>query len=89
MKNYQCIVTGKVQGVFYRKTVAQNASKEYFNGYVKNLPNKSVEACVSCEEERFEEFLNILRNGSSMSMVKDIQITNIDEVFTDGFEIRY
>ncbi len=87
MKNYRCIVTGIVQGVFYRKTVAQNA--KHFNGYVKNLPDKSVEACVTCEEEQFQEFLQILRKGSSMSMVEDIQISNIDEVFTNGFVIRY
>ena len=87
MKNYRCVVIGRVQGVFYRKTIARNAKQ--FNGYVKNLPDKSVEACVSCDEEKFEEFLNILRKGSSMSMVEDIQVTHIDEVFTDGFEIRY
>ena len=88
MKSYRCIISGKVQGVYYRKNVSQNALQENFKGYVKNLPNGDVEACVECEENQFESFLKILHKGSPNSRVDDIEITTTNESFTN-FEIRY
>ena len=89
MKNYKFIVTGLVQGVYYRKSVKEACQKAGFNGYVKNLTNGDVEACVTCEEELLKKFLKILKSGSSSSIVKDITVSQIDNVFSGGFEIRY
>lgn len=88
MNNYRCIVSGKVQGVYFRKNVEANALKANFNGYVKNLKDGTVEACVSCEKEKLKEFLNILQKGSPNSRVDNIDVELIDEEFTQ-FEIRY
>lgn len=88
MKSYRCIVTGIVQGVYYRKNVETSALKAHFNGYVKNLSDGTVEACVTCEDERLNEFLDILQQGSPNSRVDDISVALIDEQFL-GFEIRY
>lgn len=88
MNSYRCIVSGKVQGVYYRKNIAKNASKENFKGYVKNLPNGDVEACVECEKEELERFIEILKQGSPASRVDNIDIMVIDELF-NKFEIRY
>lgn len=41
--NYQCIFSGKVQGVFYRSHIQEMASDTGFNGFVRNLPNADVE----------------------------------------------
>ncbi len=87
MKSYKFIITGRVQGVFYRKTIASNALK--FNGYVKNLPNGDVEACITCKEVDKEQFIPILKQGSSNSIVDNITQTLIDEVFNNGFKIIY
>lgn len=89
MKSYQCIVSGKVQGVYYRKFVSQNASKAGFFGFVKNLPNGTVQANVTCDESRIEEFKNILQNGSPYSSVDSIKMNVIDEVYTNDFRIDY
>jgi len=89
MQNYKFIVAGRVQGVFYRKTVYENSTKENFYGYVKNLPNGNVEACVTCEEDDVEEFIDILKKGSKSSVVQSIEKLPCDEVFNNGFEIRY
>ena len=88
MNSYRCIVSGKVQGVYYRKNVSINASKENFKGYVKNLPNGDVEACVECEKDKLERFIKILKQGSPASQVNNIDISTIDESF-NKFEIRY
>ncbi|WP_455755942.1 acylphosphatase [Sulfurimonas sp.] len=89
MQNYRFIVNGRVQGVFYRKTVYENSTKENFCGYVKNLPDGNVEACVSCEENDVDRFIDILKKGSKNSVVKTIEKYPCDEVFSSQFEIRY
>ncbi len=87
MKNYKFIISGKVQKVSYRIYTSNNASS--FNGYVKNLPNGDVEACVTCNETDLNNFINILKQGSPNSRVDNIAQIEIDDIFTNGFEIRY
>lgn len=89
MNNYRFIISGRVQGVFYRKNVHENSLKENFSGYVKNLLNGSVEACVTCDEEDINRFVEILKKGSPNCIVHKIEMDSCDETFNDGFEIRY
>lgn len=88
MQSYRCIVSGLVQGVYYRKNVSERAFKENFKGYVKNLPNGEVEACVQCTQDRFQKFLEILEDGSPNSRVDNIEVSKNDATYT-SFEIRY
>ena len=86
--NYQCIVKGKVQGVFYRSHIQEMASDAGFNGYVRNLPNGDVEACVTINDEKeLNNFLAILHQGSPYSRVDNIHTQQIDTVFNHGFVI--
>jgi acylphosphatase len=93
METYHFIITGRVQGVFYRKTIQQMGSLGHIRGYVKNLKDGSVEVVADLYEDQLEEFLMVLRNGSPISDVKDVTYTTIlveeDELLYDGFEIRY
>jgi len=89
MKSYKFIIKGKVQGVYYRKFVSQNAKKFGFYGYVKNLKNGDVEACVTTNEANLEKFINILKQGSPYSEVNEIIQSDCKENFTNSFEIRY
>ena len=89
MQNYKFIVKGRVQGVFYRKIICENALKENFKGYVKNLPDGTVEAAVSCIEGEVDNFMKILKKGSSNSIVDDIETLSCDKSFHKDFEIRY
>ena len=89
MKSYRFKVSGKVQGVFYRKNVYNNSLAKDFSGYVKNLPDGSVEACVTCSEKDIDTFIDILKKGSPKSIVEDIKKLPCDEIFSGYFEIRY
>ncbi len=88
MHSYRCLISGKVQGVYYRKNIEKNALKHKFKGYIKNLSNGIVEACVECKQEEFEKFLEILKEGSPDSRVENIEVSKNDERFST-FEIRY
>lgn len=89
MKSYKFIVSGHVQGVYYRKSVHKNAFSAGFRGYIKNLADGTVEACVTCKNKNLDEFLSILRAGSTSSIVSEIKKIDINEVFRKDFEIKY
>ncbi|QFR50047.1 acylphosphatase [Sulfurimonas lithotrophica] len=89
MQSYKFIVIGRVQGVYYRANIQKNAAATGFSGYVKNLSDGNVEVCVTCDELRLEEFKEILKKGSPNSVVNELHTQKCDEVFKNGFEIRY
>jgi len=91
MKWYRFIIFGRVQGVYYRKSVSQAMMKKQFKGYIKNLPDGTVEVVAEVFDDEFDTFMSILKEGSPLSSVEDIQYEIIDDAqfATDGFEIRY
>ena len=91
MEWYRFIVFGKVQGVYYRKSVSQALMKKQFKGYILNLPDGTVEVVAEVFDDDFDTFMHILKEGSPLSTVEEVNYYIIDdaEFNTDGFEIRY
>ena len=91
MEWYKFIIFGKVQGVFYRKAVSQAMMKKQYKGYIQNLDDGTVEMVAEVFDDDFDTFMGILKEGSLLSTVEEIQyeIINDAEFMTDGFEIRY
>jgi acylphosphatase len=88
MKNYTFKITGKVQGVYYRVNIQKKALSTGYSGYVKNLPDSSVEAGVTCHSSKLEHFINLLKQGSQFSEVDAVEMQESEELFTGDFEIR-
>lgn len=90
MEVYKFIIVGKVQGVYYRKFVAQSAMRKQLEGYIKNLSDGTVEVVVVLFDEDVEMFKKILQDGSPASRVEHIEmkILEEDDLIYDGFEIR-
>ena len=91
MQWYRFIISGRVQGVFYRKSVSQALMKKQFKGYIQNLSDGTVEVVAEVFDDDFEIFIQILKKGSTLSAVEEVKYEIIDdaEFNTDGFEIRY
>lgn len=91
MEWYRFIVKGRVQGVFYRKSVSQEMMKKQFKGYIQNLDDGTVEVVAEIYDEDFDRFVHILKEGSPLSSVEDVihEIIEDAEFRADGFEIRY
>ncbi|MBN2722325.1 MAG: acylphosphatase [Campylobacterales bacterium] len=89
MKLYRFIVSGKVQGVFYRKSVSQNAMMAGYRGSVKNLCDGTVEVYAELLDDEISGFLELLREGSRLSEVSDIIYDAIsgEKLEYDGFVI--
>lgn len=68
-KTIHVIVEGKVQGVFFRAYTRDEAVRLGLVGWVRNLPDGSVETLISGEEHNVERMLEWLQTGSPMSEV--------------------
>ena len=90
MHTYRFYISGKVQGVAYRKSIQQIAAYGQIQGYVKNLKDGRVEAVAFLYDDQLDDFINILKNGSPLSKVEEVthEILSKDDLLYDGFEIR-
>jgi len=51
------IISGTVQGVFYRKFVKDKADDLNLNGFVRNIENGKVEAVLEGDSEKIKEMI--------------------------------
>ena len=69
------IVSGNVQGVFFRATVKKIAEDFAVCGFVKNLENGDVFIAVQGEKETLYAFLDVIRRNPGSAIIKSIDIT--------------
>ena len=69
----EVIVSGKVQGVFFREHVYRKAKKLYLTGEVENLPDTTVRIVAEGPRDLLESFLKHVQIGSIQSEVRDIE----------------
>jgi len=83
-------VYGYVQGVNFRYFVLRLARSLDLKGYVRNLPDGSVEVVAEGERDRLERLAEQLIVGPRAARVRDVERrwSDYSGEFTD-FEIRY
>ena len=74
MVELRAIVTGKVQGVRYRTYVQESATNLSLIGYVKNLPDGTVEVVAQGLPDTLKEFVEYLHEGSLLAKVESVAI---------------
>ncbi len=84
------IIKGKVQGVFFRDYTRRQASGLGLTGWVRNLPDGSVEALLSGEDNLVRSMLAWFHEGSPHSKVDEVLVyeTESDKSYS-SFDIRY
>ena len=84
------VIHGRVQGVFFRASTREEALRIGVGGWVRNLPDGSVEALFEGETLKVEEILGWCHKGPSGARVNSVDITF--EPYKGEFkrfEIRY
>ncbi len=90
MKTVHLLISGKVQGVFFRETARKIAVQLNIKGWIKNTNDEKVEAVITGEKEAIDDFVNWCRVGPERAVVKDISISQREESDFEKFEvIRY
>jgi acylphosphatase len=84
------IVTGKVQGVFYRAETASKAKQLRLAGWVRNLPDGRVEAIFEGDETNVQKIIDFCRRGPPNAYVVDVNVRRQEwKGEFDDFEVRY
>ncbi len=69
------VVIGMVQGVGFRYFTFKKARELGLKGFVKNLPDGTVEIEASGEREELEELLQAVRQGPRSAVVNDTVVS--------------
>jgi len=82
------VVTGRVQGVWFRDECRAEARAEGVNGFVRNRSDATVEAEFEGPEAAVERLVAWCRTGSSRARVDGMEIERIATVGEPGFRVR-
>ena len=90
MRVLKAKVSGKVQGVWFRKYTLESARNNGVVGMVKNLVDGTVLVNASGKDENLRKFKELLENGSPNSRVDKIDYSWEDSsIEYSTFEIEY
>ena len=79
------LVSGKVQGVFFRQALKVVAKKNNVSGWVRNLKDRRVEAVLEGDTKDINLVVEWTSIGSANSRVDNIEVNN--EEFKNEFSI--
>lgn len=79
------LVSGRVQGVFYRASTREQAMALGLSGYAKNLPDGRVEVVASGEASAIDALERWLWRGPSAAKVTEVTRENCVAPDQDGF----
>lgn len=86
--SYRFVVSGQVQGVFFRQSAVQQAVQLALSGWVRNRPDGRVEGLAQGAPEALEKFRTWLRQGPPAARVQSVEWAAADEAPQAGFSIR-
>lgn len=73
LKHFKIIVSGKVQGVFYRACAKEKADEWNIKGFVRNEPNGDVYIEAEAEEDVLYKFIKWCNMGPARAKVDRIE----------------
>ena len=89
MKCVHLIVSGRVQGVFFRDNTRRKARELGLTGYAKNLESGDVEVVAEGNEDKLNELIDFINKGPGVASVTGIQIRHKEPENFKNFEIRH
>lgn len=83
------LVTGRVQGVFFRTETRERALNLGLAGWVRNLGSGKVEVVFEGERTTVERAVEWCRHGPPHALVESVDVRCEDPEGDSGFHIRY
>ncbi|HEX9822836.1 MAG TPA: acylphosphatase [Actinomycetota bacterium] len=83
------LVSGGVQGVFYRASAHQRAVELGLSGWVRNLPEGRVEAVLEGPEADVDAMIAWCREGTPLSRVERVEVERGAPEGLTGFRIAH
>jgi acylphosphatase len=71
---YRVLISGRVQGVFFRDTARRLAEESGVAGWVRNLPDGRVEAVFEGPDEEVRKLVEWAHSGPPWAVVDDVAV---------------
>jgi acylphosphatase len=88
LKTVSIIVTGKVQGVWYRQSAKEKATELGVTGNVRNQPDSSVAIMATGLTNQLDLFIEWCRQGPPRAHVTLVEVTELPHQSFDRFIIE-
>jgi acylphosphatase len=85
---YRVLVSGRVQGVFFRDTCRRVAERHGVAGWVRNLPDGRVEAVFEGPEADVRRLVDWAHDGPRMAVVDDVAVQSEPPEGLAAFHIK-
>jgi len=89
-KRVHLLISGRVQGVYFRQTMMETAEKNNVLGWVQNLPDDKVESMLEGNDSNVDAVIEWAHFGPAGAVVDELKITEESYIGEfSKFEIRY
>ena len=82
------IVSGEVQGVFFRDSCQRQAESAGVDGWVRNRGDGKVEAAFEGPPDAVQAMVTWCRQGPSRAEVRDVEVVDEEPSGETGFRVR-
>jgi len=87
-RHWKLCVSGKVQGVFYKKSAKMKADELQLSGWVRNEDDGSVYIEIEGREDFLKQFAEWCKEGPPNAQVEKVKLEEGILLEYSGFEIR-
>ena len=88
MQRRRVAVQGHVQAVFFRETTRRRALADGIAGWVRNLPDGSVEAVFEGDRDAVDRLVSFMRDGPRGARVDWVDVVTEEPEGLSGFDVR-
>jgi len=85
---YRVLISGRVQGVFFRDTCRRMAERHGVSGWVRNLPDGKVEAVFEGSVGEVRHLVEWSHHGPSSAVVEGVRVLPEPPEGISGFKIK-
>jgi len=82
-----CFVRGRVQGVWFRASTQEEAKRLGITGWVRNLPDKSVEVFASGTPMQIKQLHEWLQKGPELAEVSEVTYEELPHQAFERFSV--
>ena len=82
--NVKVLISGRVQGVWFRSSTKQKAEQLGVTGWVRNTKDGRVEAIFEGEENSVKSLIEWCHYGPPLAKIEKVEVKN--QNFTNGFD---
>jgi acylphosphatase len=78
MKRVRAVVSGRVQGVWFRASTREIAIELSVTGYVRNLPGGDVEFVAEGDDAQVDKLVQWARKGPPHARVESVDVEELE-----------